>query len=184
MLTYLPPVMQVLLVVIVMIAAIYDLRYRRIPNWLVLVGLVLGLGLNTFLFELTGLKQSAVGLGLALLIYFPLYLLRAMGAGDAKLMAAVGSIVGGPWNWIFLFVVTAILGGITGLIVLLFAGRIRKTFWNMGWILNEVLHLRAPYQSSEELDVRSARAMRMPHAAVIALGSIGFLAAKAIWGGK
>ena len=183
MLTYLPPVLQVLLVLIVSTAAIYDLRYRRIPNWLVLVGLVLGIGLNTFLFELQGLKQAALGLGLALLIYFPLYALRAMGAGDAKLMAAVGSIVG-PGNWIALFVVTALVGGVAAVIVLLFAGRIRKTFWNLGWILNEVLHFRAPYRSSEEFDVRSAKAMRMPHGAVIAVGSIAFLVAKAIWGSK
>ena len=84
MLTYLPPVTQVVLVLIVLTAGIYDLRYRRIPNWLVLVGLALGFGLNTFLFLLPGLERSAMGMGLALLIYFPLYLLRAMGAGDAK----------------------------------------------------------------------------------------------------
>jgi|SRR5579863_5055779 len=183
MLTQLPAVMQVVLVLIVVTAGVYDLRYRRIPNWLVLVGLVLGFGLNTFLFELQGLKQSALGMGLALAIYFPLYALRAMGAGDAKLMAALGSIVG--WkNWIALFVVTAILGGVAAVIVLLFAGRVRKTFWNLGWIINEVRHFRAPYHSSEELDVRSAKGLRMPHGAVIALGSIVFLVAEAIWGRK
>lgn len=180
MLTNLPLVVQAVLVFIVVTAAIYDLRYRKIPNWLVLVGLVLGFGLNTFLFEVAGLANSAKGMGLALLIYFPLYLLRAMGAGDAKLMAAVGSIVG--WgNWLAIFVATAVIGGVLGLIVLLFAGRIRKTFWNIGWILNEILHFRAPYRSSEELDVRSAQGMRMPHGVAIALGSITFLIARAVW---
>jgi prepilin peptidase CpaA len=180
MLTNLPLVLRAVLVVIVVTAAIFDLRYRKIPNWLVLTGLVLGFGLNTFLFEVTGLANSAKGMGLALLIYFPLYLLRAMGAGDAKLMAAVGSIVG--WgNWLAIFVATAVIGGVLGVIVLLFAGRIRKTFWNMGWILNEMLHFRAPYHSSGELDVRSAQGMRMPHGVAIALGSITFLVARAIW---
>ncbi|HVP47108.1 MAG TPA: A24 family peptidase [Bryobacteraceae bacterium] len=181
MLTYLPPVLQVLLVLIVVTAGIYDIRFRRIPNWLVLTGVVLGFGLNIFMFELVGLKQAALGMGLALLIYFPLYALRAMGAGDAKLMAAVGSIVG-PGNWIVLFVLTSLLGGLTALVVLLLAGRFRKTFWNVGWIMSEVIHLRAPYKSSEELDVRSAKGLRMPHGAVIALGSIAFLAGRAIWG--
>ena len=189
MLTYIPPVLQVVLVLVVGTAAIYDLKYRRIPNRLVLVGLVLGLGLNPLFYEWMGqgwwegLKHSAFGLGLAFLIYFPLYMLRAMGAGDVKLMAAVGSIVG-PGNWIVLFVLTAILGGVTAVIVLFFAGRVRKTFWNLGWIVNEIRHFRAPYHSSEELDVRSEKAMRLPHGAVIALGSFIFLAAKAIWGGK
>ncbi len=134
-------------------------------------------------FGFTGLTRALLGMGLALLIYVPLYALHAMGAGDAKLMAAVGAIVG-PGNWIALFVVTAVIGGVVAVVVLLFEGRIRKTFWNVGWIINEVLHFRAPYHSSEELDVRSAKAMRMPHGVVIALGSIVFLAARAIWSGK
>lgn len=184
MLTNLPPIVQAVLVVIVVTAAVYDIRYRKIPNWLVLVGLVVGFGLNTFLLEgATGFLYSAKGMGLALLIYFPLYLLRAMGAGDAKLMAAVGSIVG--WgNWLAIFVLTAVIGGVMGLVVLLFAGRIRKTFWNLGWMINEIIHFRAPYRSSEELDVRSAKAMRMPHGVSIALGCIAFLIARVIWGVK
>lgn len=181
MLTHLPLVLRAVLVIIVVTAAIYDLRFRRIPNWLVLAGLVLGFGLNSFLFELGGLATAAKGFGIALLIYFPLYLLRAMGAGDAKLMAAVGAIVGGWGNWIVLFVATAVIGGLLGLVVLLFAGRIQKTFWNMGWILNEILHFRAPYHSSQELDVRSSKGMRMPHGVAIALGSIAFLVAQAVW---
>ena len=188
MLTPVHPLLQAVLVLTVVTAAIYDLRYRRIPNWLVLGGLVLGVGLNTTLYavagmQFAGLTRALLGMGLALLIYVPLYALRAMGAGDAKLMAAVGSIVG-PGNWIGLFVVTALIGGLVAVVVLLFASRIRKTFWNLGWIINEVLHFRAPYHSSEELDVRSAKAMRMPHGAVIALGAIVFLVLRAIYGGK
>ena len=183
MLTYLPAVLQILLVVVVGTAGVYDLRFRRIPNWLVLTGLVLGFCVNTVLFGWAGLRDAGLGFGLALLIYMPLHLLRAMGAGDVKLMAAVGSLVG-PGNWLMLFVITAVVGGVVALFVLLFAGRVRKTFWNLGWILNEVVHFRAPYQSSEELDVRSPRAMRLPHGAVIALGTIVFLAVKAYWGGK
>jgi prepilin peptidase CpaA len=179
------PILQGVLVLLVVTAAIYDFRFRRIPNWLVLAGLVAGFGLNTALFAIAGLQaaglvRAALGMGLALLIYFPLYLLRAMGAGDAKLMAAVGSIVG--WgNWLAVFVLTAIIGGVLGAIALLFAGRIRKTFWNIGWILNEILHFRAPYQSSPELDVRSTAGMRMPHGVAIALGSIAFLIVRAVW---
>jgi prepilin peptidase CpaA len=183
MLTYLPPILQALLVLVVATAGIYDLRFRRIPNWLVLVGLVLGFALNAYLAGWAGLKTAGMGLGLAFLVYFPLYLLRAMGAGDVKLMGAVGAIVG-PGNWLAVFVITAIIGGVVALFVLLFAGRVQKTFWNLGWILNEVIHLRAPYHSSEELDVRSPRAMRLPHGAVIALGAVVFLTARAIWGGK
>ena len=181
--TFLPVIVQLLLLVVVAVAGFYDLRFRRIPNWLALIGLVVGIGLNSFLFEWAGFQRALLGMGLALLVYFPLYLLRAMGAGDAKLMAAVGSMLG-PGNWLAVFVLTSVLGGLVALIVLLFAGRVRKAFWNVGWIMNEVIHLRAPYHSSEELDVRSPRAMRMPHGVMIAFGSAAFLAVRAMMGSK
>ena len=95
---YLPPVLQVLLVLVVCAAAVRDIRTRRIPNWLTVSGVVAGMALNAFLFETPGLLDALKGLGFALLIYFPLFAIRAVGAGDAKLMAAVGAIVG-PANW-------------------------------------------------------------------------------------
>jgi len=96
-----PPITQVLLLLVVIPAAFFDIRQRRIPNWLVLTGVVAGIGLNTFLFydnpsPVSGLWFSLQGLGIAFLVYFPLYLLRGMGAGDVKLMGAVGAIVGCP----------------------------------------------------------------------------------------
>ncbi len=178
--SYLPPIFQILLALIVVVAAAYDFRFRRIPNWLTLSGVILGWGLNIFLFEMIGLRTAAFGLGLAFLIYFPLYLLRGMGAGDVKLMGAVGSIVG-PANWFGIFILTSILGGVVALILLLFKGRLFRTLSNVGYMLKEILFLRAPYMKKEELDVRSPKAVTLPHGVMIALGSLAFLAAAAIW---
>ncbi len=178
--SYLPPIFQILLALIVVVAAAYDFRFRRIPNWLTLLGVILGWGLNIFLFEMIGLRTAAFGLGLAFLIYFPLYLLRGMGAGDVKLMGAVGSIVG-PANWFGIFILTSILGGVVALILLLFKGRLFRTLSNVGYMLKEILFLRAPYMKKEELDVRSPKAVTLPHGVMIALGSLAFLAAAAIW---
>src|SRR5580692_11271562 len=100
----------VLLAVLVIAAAIFDLRTRRIPNWLCAVGLIGG-----FAFQTT--REAALGAGLALLIYVPLFALRAVGGGDVKLMAAVGSIAG-PKSWIAIFLTTAILGGAIALVMI------------------------------------------------------------------
>jgi prepilin peptidase CpaA len=178
--TYPPLIVQLLLSVMVVIAGVYDIRFRRIPNWLVLTGLLLGLALNALLYQGAGLLLSGKGLGLAFLIYFPLYLLRAMGAGDVKLMGAIGAIVG-PADWFGIFLIGGLLGGIWAVIVILTKGRVRRTLWNVACILNEVAHFRAPYLVTDELDVKSPRAVTLPHGAAIALGSLGFLAAAALW---
>lgn len=177
----LPWSLQLLVAVIALVAGIYDIRYRRIPNWLVLPGFLLGILLNGFLYFGEGLWRSAAGVGLALVIYFPLYLLRGMGAGDVKLMAALGAMVG--WqNWIVIFIVSGILGGIFAVILTLAKGRFRKTMSNVGYMLWEMAHLRSPYMRSGDLDVKSPTAVTLPHGAVVALGCLAFLGAGAVFG--
>jgi len=179
-LSYLPPVFQFLVALIVLTAGYFDLRYRRVPNWLTGTGVLCGIALNTFLLQTQGLLFSLKGLGIAMLIYFPLYMLRGMGAGDVKLMAAVGSIVG-LWDWIGILVCTAVFGGIAAIILVTTKGRFRKTFQNMWMILVSLGHRQAPYQTSPELDVANERAIRLPHAVVIAVGALCFLAAADKW---
>ena len=178
--TYPPPAVQVLLLAVALIAGIWDLRTRRIPNWLVLSGLILGFALNTFLYGLPGVVLSLKGFGLALLIYVPLYLIRAMGAGDVKLMAGIGAILGAA-DWFAIFVATAIIGGLVALLLLAYRGGLGKSLWNVLFLLGELMRFRAPYLRREELDVKSPRAVTLPHGSVIALGVIAFLVAAHKW---
>lgn len=175
----LPAVFQILLVSLVLIASVYDIRFRRIPNWLVLSGLALGVGLNTILGGWLGARSSLLGFAIAFLVYFPLYLLRGMGAGDVKLMAAVGSIVGAA-NWFGIFIITALLGGVVAVILLLARGKLRNALWNVGFFLQRIVSFKAPY-AREELDLSSPKSIKMPHGVVIAGGSVLFLAAAWIW---
>jgi prepilin peptidase CpaA len=178
-LTLPPPGVEALLLAVVLGAAVYDVRYRRIPNWLSLGGVLLGLALNTFLYQgWPGLSFSLIGMAAGFGVYFLLYALRAMGAGDVKLMAAVGAIVG--WrDWFGMFLITAVIGGVMALILVARRGRVKKTLWNVSFILNEMKSGRAAYVGKEELDVRNPKALGLPHGAVIAVGAIFFLALSA-----
>lgn len=177
----LPPILQLLVAAVALVAGVYDILYRRIPNWLVLPALLVAFLLNGFLYLGDGLLRSALGMGLALLIYFPLYLLRGMGAGDVKLMAALGALVG-PANWLFIFIVSALLGGILAVLLTLARGRFRKTMRNVGFMLWEMAHLRPPHLRSEELDIKSPKAVKLPHGGVIALGCLAYLGTGALLG--
>lgn len=178
--SYLPPVLQLLLLLIVIPAAVFDWRQRRIPNWLTFSGVAVAIALNTFLYETPGLWLALKGLGIAMLVYFPLYMLRGMGAGDVKLMAAVGAVVG--WqNWLGVLFLTAIFGGISALVLVLSRGRLHKTFTNMWFIILSLWHRQAPYEGNPTLDVKSDTAVRLPHGLAIAAGTIGFMVSAAIW---
>jgi len=100
-------------------AAITDVRWSKIPNSITLPLAGLGLlihglsnGLNGLVFSLEGL-----GLGFGLLLVF--YILGGMGAGDVKLFGAVGAVIG-PTDVFIAFLITACLGGLyaIGLMVL------------------------------------------------------------------
>ncbi len=174
--TALPLILKILLALLVVTAGVYDVLWRRIPNWLVGPAFLLGLGLNALLGSdyAPGIKEAGIGVAVAFGVYFPLYLLGGMGAGDVKLMAAVAAIVG--WkNWLVIFIFSGILGGIIALAIVLTKGRLRQTIWNLGLIIWEIVHLRSPRKATEELDVRSRKAVTMPHGAVVALGCLFYL---------
>jgi prepilin peptidase CpaA len=168
--------LKLMVAALVITAGIYDIRYRRIPNWLCLAGVIAGFAFNALN---SRLLLAAEGFGLALLIYFPLWLLHAMGAGDVKLMAAVGALVG-PLAWLVIFLLTSIIGGVVALLMILGKKRFRKTLWNVAYIVSEMAHFRPPHMRGEELDVRSPMSLRLPHGAVIALGCLAFLGAGAL----
>ncbi|KAF0194552.1 MAG: prepilin peptidase CpaA [Bacillota bacterium] len=87
----------------------YDLRERRIPNFLTLTGIVVGLVLQAVLNGREGLLASFLGLGLGLLVLFPLFAVSKFGAGDVKLLAAIGALRGLQFLWR-----AALLGAVSG----------------------------------------------------------------------
>jgi prepilin peptidase CpaA len=99
------------------------------------------------------------------------YLIRALGAGDVKLMAAVGAITG-PVVWFNVFLATSVMSGVIALWLSLSNGRLRQTVWNVGYLAVELVHFRPPYYKHPDLDVKSGKALKMPHAVAIAAGVI------------
>jgi prepilin peptidase CpaA len=169
-----PLILKLLLVSTALGAALFDLRLRRIPNWLNLGGVILGLCFNTYIWAGRGAMDSSLGLLLALAIYIPLYALRGMGAGDVKLMAAIGAIAG-PGNWLTIFLSTALLGGAVSVLLVLRRRRLQETLRNISSIVHSLLRRRAPVDACPQLDIRSQNALKLPHGAVIAAGVLVFL---------
>lgn len=162
---------RILLLLVAVVAGIYDWRYRRIPNWLVLVGLIAGFACHCYVDGLAGLLFAAEGFGLAFLIQFVLHVLKASGAGDVKLMAALGSIAG-PLSWLVLFLASAILGAAFAVIWTLANGRFYSTLWNVLQIVKELALLRAPFKRQPQLDLHHPAALNIPRGAILAVTAV------------
>jgi len=117
------PFIAIALIIILTIAAATDLQYRKIPNAVTVPAMVYGLVCHTYLSGFDGLLFSVVGtvVGLSLLLLF--YINGMMGAGDVKLMGAVGGILG-PSGVFRAFLFTAMVGGIYALIVFALKGQL------------------------------------------------------------
>ncbi|HEV3275390.1 MAG TPA: A24 family peptidase [Terriglobia bacterium] len=106
-----------------------DWRTRRIPNWLTVPGLLLGLALNSALFGWAGTKSSLEGAGLGLGLLLPFVLARGLGAGDWKLMGALGALLG-PEKFIAVLLGTVFIAGIMAVVEMVRRRRVKETLAN------------------------------------------------------
>jgi prepilin peptidase CpaA len=97
------------MLLIAVIAAIYDLRTGKIPNQLILASLILGLAFTYAYKGGDGLIMSIAGFSTGLLLILPGYLLRLTGAGDLKLLPTLG-IYGEPVTILVIFAISVITG--------------------------------------------------------------------------
>ncbi|GIU73687.1 MAG: hypothetical protein KatS3mg004_0774 [Bryobacteraceae bacterium] len=159
----LPELIEPVLAAVVLIAAVTDLKRREIPNWLTLGAILAGLGLHTWLRGWEGLKFSAAGLGLAALIFVPLFVMRWLGGGDVKLMGAVGALAGAQ-NMFVIFVLDAILGGIAALVLVIVRGRFLRTLRNIPRMFR--------FQRESELEAGGEKSLGLPRAVTIAAATL------------
>ncbi len=131
--TILEPRLAPMLVLLVAAVAI-DLYSRRIPNWLVVAGTVLGILGQAWPGSGSGFASALGGLAVGLLAPLPLYLLRGMAAGDVKLIGMVGSYLG-PVDTLAAVLLTMVAGGALGLLVAAWGGALRQLFTNLRLIL-------------------------------------------------
>ena len=107
-------------------AAVIDLRTRRIPNILTATLAAVGVGLAAAGFGRVGLGASILGCLLGLAFMMPGHIFGATGAGDVKLLAAAGALLG-PKDTVYAFLYTAIAGGVLALVVAVARRRLHQT---------------------------------------------------------
>src|SRR6202023_676279 len=107
--------------------------------------LLLGLAANSYLHGWTGAKASLLGAGLGLALLLPFVMIRSLGAGDWKLVGAIGSCLG-PHQLLAILFVTILVNGLMALAVIVWKKRLRQTARNLGHMLASLLTLHLPGQ--------------------------------------
>ena len=124
------PLIWIVLPIILALACYWEIRERRIPNWLTLGAIVLGIGASAIEGGFDGLIDSALGLAIAGGLFLPFCLLGVVGGGDMKLMAAVGAITG--WPMVLRVVCdTCVAGGLIAVAIMAWNGVLLTTLGNV-----------------------------------------------------
>ncbi len=144
----------------------FDIRYRRIPNKLVLPLLLGGLLLGFVFAGTAGLVASVQGLLLGFGLMFVLHMFGALGAGDVKLFAALGAVLGVQLV-LPTFVIVVLLGGVLAVGSMLYVGTTRVTGERVLLIFNGLLMGSVP-----RFPVPDDKRQTLPYGVAITVGSL------------
>jgi prepilin peptidase CpaA len=175
----LKPVVLGLAVALALIAGWTDLRSRRIPNWLTVPALLVGISVNVLAGGWAGLKTSLLGAGLGLLVLLPFVFLRSLGAGDWKLAGALGAFVGGQ-GLADLLMGSVFVAGMMALVLVIYKRRFKQTLRNMGRMLASMFTLHMP---GEEVSLDNPQSLKVPYGVALALTTLLY-GAERLWGAR
>jgi prepilin peptidase CpaA len=157
------------------IAGVVDVRSFRVPNALTVPLLLSGVLFHGVVNGLAGLQMVFFGLLFGFGVIFLLYLIGAIGAGDVKLMAAVGAWLGMPAT-LYVFVVAALATGLYSVAILLREGGLRRAFIVLQIAFLQLAafgkHLGAEERVESVVKREDRRKHLVPFAGMVALGVI------------
>lgn len=156
-----------LLIPLTVVISYHDVRYRRIPNAFVLATLLSGVAINVLANGLGGAYASLAGCLLAFALMLIFHIFGAMGAGDVKLFAAIGAVLG--LNLVLpTFFVVVITGGLLAVISMVRAGTVRETMFRVLQIFIGLL----PGWQMPRFAATADRRGTIPYGVAITLGSL------------
>jgi prepilin peptidase CpaA len=150
------------------LSAVYDVRSRRIPNFITLPAIAFGLLLHGVYGGWRQLATAAAGGLICGLIFLVFYLAGGMGAGDVKLITATGCIAGLSLIG-HLLLLTALAGGVMAVSLALYRRQLVETWHNMQALA--VHHQNMGLTPHPQFNISNERTLRLPYALAIAAGS-------------
>ena len=155
---------------ILILAAFFDIRHRKIPNLLTFPAVLVGLSFHVSTGGLQGLFFSLKGLGIGFVLLIPFYAGGGMGAGDVKLMAAVGAFVG-TLQVLKIFLLTAVFGGVYALVLMVARGTLLMELRFVTLMLGQAVSGGGLGALRTRVNTREGMHYTVPYGLAIAVGT-------------
>lgn len=167
-------ILYLALITVLLISLITDLQQRKILNVVTIPSMVFGLLFHTIMHGFDGFLYSGAGLLVGFGLLLLPYLLGGMGAGDVKLMAAIGALMGTTFV-LYSFLFTAIIGGLISLFLIVyykgFKNSIKSLYYGLPFLKGNL--------GSLVLEKSKKDRITFPYGVAIILGTLCAF----VWGG-
>jgi len=150
-----------ILILLFLSAAVTDLKWNRIYNLQTYPAMACGLVLGFAAAGVHGALLSFLGLIVGLSLLFVFYMFGGVGAGDVKLLGAIGALKGASFVlWTMFY--TGLVGGAMALAIIIWRGTVRQTLKNL------VFFARHPLRFQREQDPQKHQ--YLPYGLAISIG--------------
>jgi prepilin peptidase CpaA len=177
-------VINIMLIILLFTAAFFDAKEKKIPNLLTFSVMIIGLILNIIMSSLSGVVFSFYGFIIGVAVFFIPFTLGLMGAGDVKLMAAIGALMG--WKFTVLSsIFSAIAGILVVFVYLIYKKRLfayfRKYFVVIARIILKYIYFSdkniigrklKKFAYAKEIQDKENERLYVPYGLAIALGTL------------
>jgi prepilin peptidase CpaA len=165
---YLSEVPWVAATTLALAAGYTDWRTRKIPNWLTVPALLVGIAANSLAAGWPGTKDSLLGAGLGLALLLPFVMIRVLGAGDWKLVGALGACVG-LHHLPVVLLVSVLVNGVMAMAMIIQKRRVIQTLRNFGRMFAAVFTFHLP---GPELTLDNPEAVKVPFGVAVAVAVV------------
>jgi prepilin peptidase CpaA len=162
-------VIWMLALALVLSAAWMDCRTRKIPNWLTVPALLIGFTVHIMIAGWPGAKTSLEGAGVALGLLLPLVLLRGLGAGDWKLMGALGAFLG-PVLLLFVLLGSVLVAGLMGIVQVMRTRRVKETMRNLSVLVRGFLSFGL--RKNPQISLDNPGLLKLPFGVAVAAATV------------
>lgn len=158
----------------ILYASWVDFAEKRVPNWLNATLLLAGIVLQGGYYGLSGLSTALLGAALGFALLIGPWLMHGMGAGDVKLMTAIGAWLG-PWLTLLSFAAGAVIGGVAAVAMILSTGRAVHALTNMQTILTKMRRFDTAFGEFGGAKTFGNTSQLLPYGVPLTAGTIGVL---------